>query len=181
MFLENVCKRNVEVELDFYNQVLEKYASDIQACTKLGGILGNGSNTEIQILSDYGLQMGYSYRLCEDVRDTLNVEGELLNRLRNESIPLPILYSAKHSEKNRTTINKILKGNIEISDIDAIIKICFKTEAFEYVLDLIQKKVKKGSEILSHLHQSEARNILNCINKWQYDDLVFLCNYLGIL
>jgi octaprenyl-diphosphate synthase len=165
VFMEKSCTKNLETELEFYHQVLWKLGSDVQVCTKLGGILGDGTKKEVDALSRYGRCMGYVFRLAEEVRDTLNVEGNLRHKLEHESVPLPILYAAKDSKKNYSEIKSILEGPITDSDIKALLELCFQAKAFDYVRGVAQKNVDEGVKLLNTLKPSEARNLLSLMIK----------------
>ncbi len=173
VFMESSWKKNPEIELDFCHQVLLKYGSDGEACTKLGAIMGNGTEREVEALGSYGRLLCYIFRLAEEVKDTLHVEGDLLRRLKFESIPIPLLYAAKASEKNTHTLKSILKGPITSSDLKILLDICIKTKAIDYVSDIAQKKVNEGRKILNTLKPSKARHFLTLIIQNIFPDFTF--------
>jgi geranylgeranyl pyrophosphate synthase len=160
VFMERSLRKNVDVDLDFFHQVLWKYGSDGEACTRLGAILGNGSEREVEALADYGRRSCYVFRLAEEVKDTLHLEGDLRRRLEFESIPLPLLYAAKVSKKNSPKLKSILEGTISSSDIETLLEICFETKAFDYVTDIAKKNVDEAKKLLRILKPSKARNFL---------------------
>ena len=160
VFMENSWKKNLEIELDFCHQVLLKYGSDGEACTKLGAIMGNGTKKEVDALGEYGRLLCYIYRLAEEVKDTLHVEGDLLHRLKFESIPIPLLYAAQASEKNTNILKSILEGPITSSDLRTLLELCFKTNAIKYIRDIAQEKVDEGVKTLKTLKPSKARTLL---------------------
>ncbi|HCW08098.1 MAG TPA: hypothetical protein DGG95_12120, partial [Cytophagales bacterium] len=88
-FMETLCRRNLETDLDEYLKVLWMSTADTEVCTRFGAILGGGSKSEVEALAEVGRRLGYMYRLADDIKDTLNLEGTLHFRLANESIPLP--------------------------------------------------------------------------------------------
>jgi geranylgeranyl pyrophosphate synthase len=160
-FLEISIRNNIEIDLEKCHQVLWKYSSDIEACSRLGAILGDGSKKQIHLLSKYGRHLGYIIRLVEDVSDILNREGALIPRLRNESVPLPLLYSAKQSEKLFQEVNTIInKTSISNSDIRQLLDICFETEAFSYVQNIAKINLTKGINCLNSFKPSQARHYL---------------------
>jgi geranylgeranyl diphosphate synthase type I len=172
VFMERQWKKNLEIELDFCHQVLLKYGSDGEACTKLGAIMGNGTKREVEALGGYGRLLCYIFRLAEEVKDTLHLEGDLLRRLKFESIPIPLLYAAQTSEKNTYLLKSILEGPITSSDLKTLLELCFKTKAIEYVRDIAKKKVRKGIKILDTLKPSKARNFLTLIIQNIFPDFI---------
>jgi len=160
VFMESSWRKNVEIELDFCHQVLWKYGSDGEACTRLGAIAGNGTEREVEALGEYGRRLCYVFRLAQEVKDVFHLEGDLLRRLAHESVPIPILYAAKVSEENTSILKSILKGPITSPDIKTLLELCFETEAFTYVRDIAQKNVDEGIQLLSALKPTKARDFL---------------------
>jgi geranylgeranyl pyrophosphate synthase len=160
VFMESSWRKNFETELDFCHQVLWKYGSDGEACTRLGAIIGNGTEREVYALAGYGRRSCYVFRLAEEVKDTLYLEGDLLRRLKCESVPLPLLYAAKASKENSSKLKSILEGPITSSDIETLLEICFDAKAFDYVRGVAQKNVDEGIKLLQTLKPSKARNTL---------------------
>jgi len=158
--MESSWRKNVEIELDFCHQVLWKYGSDGEACTRLGAIAGNGTEREVEALGEYGRRLCYVFRLAQEVKDVFHLEGDLLRRLAHESVPIPILYAAKVSEENTSILKSILKGPITSPDIKTLLELCFETEAFTYVRDIAQKNVDEGIQLLSALKPTKARDFL---------------------
>jgi geranylgeranyl pyrophosphate synthase len=160
-FKEISCRKNIELELEEYHKILWKLGSDFEASARLGAILGDGSKSEVEALSEFGTRLGYINRLAGDVKDTLNLEGNLPHRLQFESVPLPILYAAKNSSKNFDIIKSILKhASITTLDIKRLLELCFETKAFSYIQTIAQKNVEGGIKHLYLIKQSKARKIL---------------------
>lgn len=167
VFLESVWRQNIDIKLGFCHDVLWKYGSDGEACTRLGAIVGNGTKKEVEALGDYGRLLCYVFRLGQEVKDVFRLEGDLIRRLKHESVPIPILYAAKTSKKNTSLLNSLLKGPIASPDIKErtrahkiLLALCFETDAFKYVNNIAQKKVCQGKKILNALKPSRARDFL---------------------
>jgi geranylgeranyl pyrophosphate synthase len=160
VIMERLWRKNVEVDLDFCHQVLWKYGSDGEACARLGAIAGNGTEAEVEALGRYGRRSCYVFRLAQEVRDVFHLEGDLLRRLKHESVPLPILYAARVSKENMSILKSILKGSITSSHIKTVLELCFKTEAFTYVRDIAQKNIDEGLQLLNTLKSTKARDFL---------------------
>lgn len=168
--MENLWRKNVETELDFCHKVLWKFASDGEACTRLGAMLGNGTEKEVEALGEFGRRMCYVFRLADEVKDTLNLGGSLLRRLEHESVPLPLLYAAKASKENSIKLKSILEGRIKPSDIETLLDLCFETEAFNYVREIAQENVEEGIRLLHTLKSSKARTVLTLMIKEMFPD-----------
>jgi geranylgeranyl pyrophosphate synthase len=175
-FNEINCIKNVDLEMEQYEKVLWQSAADIEACTKIGAMLGHGSEAEVTALAEFGRHLGFVKRLEDDVRETLNLEGTLSQRLINERIPLPILFTAKASTDNYNKIKIILsKQEIDSFDIKDLLEECFRAEAFSYIREIAQKNSDEAAAKLNCLKPSFARNVLNHLNSTTLSDLEELC------
>lgn len=160
-FMEISCKGNLQTSLHKYKTILRKSMVDLEACARLGGIVGDGVKYEIEALAKFGSRLGYMYRLLDEVKDTQNIEGNLNERLRNESIPLPILFSSKTKSVRYSQINSILKKAVlKPTDISLLIEICFDSKAFEYIFKLAKTNKAIAQELLSRLRVSSIKKVL---------------------
>lgn len=160
-FMEMQCRQNLETRLEHYQGILSKSMADTTACARLGAIIGGGSESEIQELARFGNRLGFMYRLTDDLKDTLNVELNLSDRLRYESVPLPILYAAKQSEKWKNDIKEILEASVENGfNLEKLFTICVEAQAFDYVLKLGKNVAKEARGNIAKLNNSSAKNTL---------------------
>jgi geranylgeranyl pyrophosphate synthase len=160
-FMEIRFRRNLDVELEDYQKFLKHSIAEMEICTRLGAILGNGSEKEIEVLADFGRGFGYMMRLFSDITDSLNIEGNLDQRLENESVPLPILYATKSSGEIFKRIGTTLqKPHITPEDVSYIPELCYKTKAFAYTYKIAEKNAKEIIQKLKILNRSTARNVL---------------------
>jgi geranylgeranyl diphosphate synthase type I len=176
-FMEISCRRNLDTELTNYQEILRKSMADIEGCARLGAIMGGGSAQEVEALAEFGSRLGFSFRLEDDVKDTLNKEGNLANRLQYESVPLPILYAAKSSREKYSRIKSILEESaIDSLDIEKLLEFCFEAEAFAYVLRTAKKNAREASKKLRVLKPSGARNVLKLMVDKSLADVSKLCS-----
>jgi geranylgeranyl pyrophosphate synthase len=99
-------------------------------------MLGNGRPIEIEALSEFGRRIGFISRLTNEVEDCLNLKGDLSHRIQYESVPLPLLYAAKNPVECDKVRRIIDKKRFTPSDASSLLKLCFETEAFEYIRGL---------------------------------------------
>lgn len=105
--LELRFRARTDVKPDEYLYVLRKKAADVEACMRVGAILGDGSKEQTDALGGYGRLLGMIVLLRDDLEDLL--DPDILNlRIKNESLPLPVLYALENEEK-REEILAILK------------------------------------------------------------------------
>ena len=174
--LETLCRRKPETDLDYYLKVIWKEMAETEACSKIGAIIGDGGTNEVKALAEFGRRLGFMSRLADEIKDCLNIEGDLAHRIMHESLPLPLLYAAKSSKKGSLEIKKIIdKSSINPLDVKRLLEFCFETEAFEYVRKIAFKNKKKAARNLRTLKSSEARNALSLMNEESYARITKLC------
>lgn len=175
-FMETFCRKKLEISIDYYKKILWKAMAEIEACTRIGAICGNGRENEVQALSEFGRRLGFISRLADDVTDCLNIKGDLLHRIQYESTPLPLLFAAKTSKENYDKIRRIFeKSFLTPEDAKTLLKICFETDAFRYILKTAKQKEREANRNLCSLRQSRARNFLALMVSGAYSNLVGLC------
>ena len=163
--MDVLCRQNLETEPEYYTKIIWKLTSDAEACARIGAILGGGSEDEIRSLAEFGRKLGFIIHLGEELRDLLNVEGNLPHRLVYESVPLPILYAAKHSKDAHEQIKSIIHGSDIAPHVSDLIKLCWKTKAVSYIYDLAKQNSKQAIQKLESLKPSIARDNLALMMK----------------
>jgi geranylgeranyl pyrophosphate synthase len=174
--METLCRKKLETNLDYYMNILWKAMAEIEACSKIGAIIGGGKKYEVQALAEFGRRLGFIYRLGDDMEDCLNLKGDLVHRIKFESVPLPLLFAAKTSSENYFEIKLILKkSQISPSDAKRLLGFCFETEAFEYVRKIAEKNRDEGIKKLCKLKPSSALDVLIAIIESSYIRVAELC------
>jgi len=83
--IEGILEESDDVTFDDYLKVMEyKTAAAFDVAARLGGIIGNGSEEQIQALSEYGKNIGIAYQIRDDLIDWKN-EDKLFNLLVKKS------------------------------------------------------------------------------------------------
>jgi geranylgeranyl pyrophosphate synthase len=175
-FMETMCRQNLEIDLDYYTDFLWKAMAEMEACTKIGAIVGDGKKNEVEALGEFGRRLGFMSRLADDMEDCLDLKGDLLHRIKCESVPFPLLYAAKCSREKYLQIKRIVKKiHLTTWDATALLKFCSETEAFEYMRVIAKKNWVKATSMLRPLKPSDARNVLAAMNKMSYERIEKLC------
>jgi geranylgeranyl diphosphate synthase, type I len=176
-FMEISCRRNLDIEIDYYQTILRQSMADVKGCARLGAVIGGGGTNEIEALSDFGSSLGFMYRLEDDVKDTLNMEFNLCERLKNESVPLPILFAAKSSKARYAQIRSIIENSrIGSQCIEELADLCSETGAFSYVLSTVKENASLALEKLGLLKPSDARSVLELMVEKSLADVSKLCS-----
>ena len=174
--LENSFRKKLNTSIAEYEKMLLKASAGLEACTRFGCSLGNGSAEETKALSEFARCIGVLLGLEDDIIDCLNIEGSLPHRMQFESVPLPLLYAAHSSKVASEKIDLIVcKSEIKGEDARDLLEICFETEAFEYTLKLINKYFNNACLTLTKLDPSNARDLLSMIIDNIMMDISNLC------
>jgi geranylgeranyl diphosphate synthase type I len=139
-------------------------AADLETCLKIGAILGNGTQSEIQHLGRYGLCLGIVLELWKDFHVSVNLTLELAEKIRKGTLPYSILWASKRSEKIRKKLEDLSsKNTIEQAHIKEIVADALETKVLENTLKTIRRFTKKGSEELIELKKNRATRTLQLI------------------
>ncbi|HTY76048.1 MAG TPA: polyprenyl synthetase family protein [Candidatus Nanoarchaeia archaeon] len=174
--METLCRKKLDTNLEYYQNILWKAMAEMEACTRIGALIGNGQAVDVEAIGEFGRGLGFISRLGDDLEDCLNNKGALLPRIENESLPLPLLYAANSSKQTYAKIEKIIeKQTITPKDSKTLLEYCFETEAFDYVQKLAKKKEGEASRKLCILKPSVARDILSLMIHRSYTRVVNFC------
>jgi geranylgeranyl pyrophosphate synthase len=174
--IEIASRKKLDTTLEQCNSFLWKFGADTEVCAKIGATLGNGSQEQVDALAQFGRRLGYSFRIGGELKDCLNIEGNLPERLLNESVPLPILFASRSSKENHQKIEVILSNHkISSSDIKAILELCFATNAFDYIKNISRQNTDEAKKMLTALSPSNAQSALTSLLDQYMKDIESLC------
>jgi len=140
--LELQFRGNLDVSPEEYLRVVRKKAADVEAHIRISSVLGDGSQEEIEALSEYGRLLGMLIILRDDWIDIMDFE-EARNRIKRESIPLPLIFSLQNQNMKKEIESILRKEKITRKDVKKILEIaCNKDnqERFRNLLRSIEEK-----------------------------------------
>lgn len=125
--IESRLETSEDVTFDDYLKVIEyKTATAFEVAARIGAIIANGSEEEIEALTEYGKNIGIAYQIRDDLLDWKN-EDKLFNLLiKKSSDPRDVFNKMEDllkefSDKSRTSLRKIADNNAKIN-LDNLIK-----------------------------------------------------------
>jgi geranylgeranyl pyrophosphate synthase len=104
-------RRKTRVSGQEYLNIIRQKVAAAEATTRIGAIVGGGTQKEIDLLSHYGRTVGILMALRNEFIDMFE-PAELKNRFQKESLPLPVLL-ALHDESRRKAILSLLKESAD--------------------------------------------------------------------
>ncbi|MEM2102549.1 MAG: polyprenyl synthetase family protein [Candidatus Bathyarchaeia archaeon] len=163
-------KRKKELNPNAYLKVIRKKASNIEAITRIGAIIGKGSKKEIETLGKYGKILGTLITLREEFIDIFEPE-ELRNRMNTEYLPLPVLYLFQNPKTKMQILKLLSKEEISQNTANKIVDIVFKSKEIAKLKKEMQKMREEASDILSKLPQKHLIPKLTLIIRSTLEDL----------
>ncbi|NIM26004.1 MAG: polyprenyl synthetase family protein [Nitrososphaeria archaeon] len=125
--VESRLETSEDVTFDDYLKVIEyKTAVAFQAASRIGAIIGKGTEEEIESLTEYGKNIGIAYQIRDDLFDWKN-EDKLFNLLIKKSSDPRVVFDKmeellkEYSEKARKGLRKIPESNAK-NNLDNLIK-----------------------------------------------------------
>jgi geranylgeranyl diphosphate synthase type I len=146
---------------------LHMKAAMTEAGMKIGAIIGGGSDEEIEVLGQYGRILGLLVALREEFIDIFEPQ-EIMNRYRNEILPLPILYALK-SKRGKKEITKLLNTKaITEEKLFDLVDIVMRIKGVQELKKRMKLLVEKGNQLSKNFRN---KNILKLLLNSTLEDL----------
>lgn len=140
--IEILSRRQVDITPKECLEKIRMRASEMEACTRIGGILGGGSAKQIENLGSYGRLIGMMGVLRNELIDMLEF-NVLRSRIRRESLPLPVIYALQNPKVKPKLIALLTKSRLTKEDLRNISKLSDRSGGIDYVAKLIDEMAKK--------------------------------------
>lgn len=118
-------------------------ASELEAITRTGGILGNGSSEKLEALGSFGRLLGTMSLLRDELIDMLELEM-LEQRIKHESFPLPIIYAMQDAYTKAKIVPIINKKRFTQKNLKDISKLINDVGGMSYVAGFISELGQKA-------------------------------------
>ncbi len=139
---------SLDIKLSSYLKVLRLKAADVEAYTRIGALLGGGSSEEVEALGRYGRLLGMMVIVRDELKDLLEYGSELLSRIRNEYLPLPLIY-ALNKPGFKDQIKALLSGGVVDRRVGLkLVRIAERSGGINYALRLLKRLGREALEAL---------------------------------
>ena len=168
--LEASLKGNTDVSVKEYTRILKMKASTSEAHMRIGAIVGGGEQEIVDLLGNYGRTLGILIGIREDFIDVFEPE-ELQTRIRNECLPLPILYAFKNPQTKKIILNYLSKREISDKDSEKMVDIIFKQKDVEMFRNKIKRLAEEACNNIFSLPNKNLASQMKILIKGVIEDL----------
>ena len=119
--IETRLENSDDVTFDDYLKVIEyKTATAFEVAARTGAIIANGTEEQIEALSEYGINLGIAYQIRDDLFDWKNEEKLFNTLIKKSSDPRDVFNKMEellkeYAEKARAGLRKIPDSDAKIN------------------------------------------------------------------
>jgi len=146
-------KGRSDISAEEYFEIINIKAAVPEVHCKIGAILGNGSDLEVNFLGYYGKSLGIISIIRDEFVDLFEFP-ELSNRLKNECLPLPMLYAQKNPDLERELRLAVERSNFTKKEATKIADLVLKCKEVEELRSKIATIVQEGLNSVKFLENN---------------------------
>ncbi|HEY1390780.1 MAG TPA: polyprenyl synthetase family protein, partial [Ktedonobacterales bacterium] len=165
--LELLTARQASVSVENYiDRISRKTACLMSACCKGGAIVGDGSEAQIALLGQFGLDLGIAFQIIDDVLDYIGTEESIGkpagNDLRQGLVTLPLIYALRQQQNGHTERVGQMLGEETISDDEVrdIVAWVAASPAIEEAMEMARQYSSRARAMLLEFPDSPERDVL---------------------
>lgn len=150
----------------YLSMIAEKTAALISCSCRVGALLGERHNGEVEVLADYGLNLGMAFQIADDLLDLTGEQGRLGkvlgNDIREGRLTLPVIHAMSvASEKDGAWLGEVLRsGRVDDGVLERIREVVERYQGIEYSRRKAMEYGRACKERLKALEESESQTAL---------------------
>jgi geranylgeranyl pyrophosphate synthase len=156
---ETSYKRKLEIDPEEYFQIIKKKASILEAHTRIGALVGKGTEKQVKILGEFGRALGTLILLRDEFIDLFESQ-ELSDRIKNGCLPLPIIYAFQNPSVKKKMMTILSKPRISRKDTELIVELISGDKKVELLKSKMKNLAKRTLQVVSDLPQSKNLELL---------------------
>jgi octaprenyl-diphosphate synthase len=153
-----------------YLDILTQKAAEIEGRMKIAGIFGGANEKQIQALSKYGRNLGILLAVRSEYTDLFE-PIELMNRVKNECLPLHILYGLQNKKYKETIFALLSKPNLTSKDSEELLQIIEKSGIFVTLNNQLKNLQKEALTSICALSNNKEKAHLKLIITSMLEDM----------
>ena len=146
---ETSWRRRMNISREDYLEIIKQKVAASEAATRIGAILGCGTESEIELLSHYGRTFGILMTLRNEFIDVFEAD-ELGNRLKKECLPLPILI-AFQDDSRKKEILQLLQNKLTEKSIERILDLTLDFGETQKLVNDMKNWIENENSLISPL------------------------------
>ncbi|HEY9062898.1 MAG TPA: polyprenyl synthetase family protein [Pseudobacteroides sp.] len=156
---------NCECTLEkYYEKIACKTAILLKCCCQAGAAAQNAAAEEIDLIGEYGLNLGLAFQITDDILDLCG-SSELTGKpkredLRQGIISMPIIYLLGNKANGQWVKSVIEQRQFDDDTISKICSAITKTGIMEKCYDRVRAHIDKAQKSLDKLPDSYPKDIL---------------------
>jgi geranylgeranyl pyrophosphate synthase len=147
-----------------YLEIIRMKAVVPELHCKIGAIMGNASKANVEALGSYGRTFGVTSLVRDEFGD-LYEYPELENRIKNECLPLPMLYALQNPKLRNEIEAYIESGNFERKTLNRLKKLVLESDQVEELRKDLYRMVADGVNWLESVGNNMQLKLLKSLLK----------------
>lgn len=148
-------------EEQYYQRIAQKTGYLIAECCRLGGVVADAEERQIQALYNYGMGVGLSFQIADDLLDfhgsATKVGKPVAGDLKTGILTLPVIHAMKHSPHAAELRAMIATKEISDADIVRVKEILEEAGSFAYAREKADFHLASAVAELEHLPELSTR------------------------
>ena len=162
--LQKARKLNIKEE-DYYKIIISKTAALLSACTACGARSVTEDTETIQVMKDFGENIGIAFQIRDDILDYegTGLTGKAVgNDIKEKKITLPLIHALEQAEnsKRRHILNIVKSKKKSRSEINEVISFVTDYGGLDYSELKMNQYRDKALAILDSYSESEVKESL---------------------
>jgi octaprenyl-diphosphate synthase len=156
-------------EEEYLSVVTNKTAILLSAACRISALLGEGTDEEIEAMSEYGLNLGIAYQLTDDCLDYTSSDEDLGkaigNDLREGKVTMPLIKAFRDGDDAEKELIRMVVEADELSedDLKKVFNVIEKYEGIEYTLESAMSRIESAKAALEIFEPNIERAALMAV------------------
>ncbi len=157
--METSLRRDWDITAEDYMGLLRLKAAVAEMTFRLGAILGDADDDEVERLGGFGRSLGTLASIRDEFVDTYEL-SEMRNRIANECLPLPVLYAFRNPDLKKKLVDVFGRKRLSDEDVHSVVDMIMDTQEAEELRNELQLLVDKGKSYLLVVKKPRIYTIL---------------------
>ncbi|MEO7002671.1 MAG: polyprenyl synthetase family protein [Ktedonobacterales bacterium] len=151
----------------YIERINRKTACLIGACCKGGATVGGGTDAQIALMGEYGMNLGIAFQIIDDVLDYTGspetVGKPTGNDLRQGLVTLPLIYALRNEHNGRLDrVHRLMRADHPTADeVDDVVRWVNSGNAISESLARARHYASRARALLSEFPTSPEHDVLN--------------------